>query len=55
MQDALTKVDGVAEVVSVSRQTKKFVVKVEKGKLTNKALIKVIDDADPRFTASLAN
>lgn len=54
MQDALTKVGGV-EVISVSRQTKKVVVKVEKGKITNKALIKVIDDADPRFTASLVN
>lgn len=54
MQDALTKVSGV-EVVSVSRQTKKVVVKVEKGKLTNKDLIKVIDDADSRFTASLVN
>lgn len=55
MQDALSKVAGVEEVVSVSRQTKKVVVKVEKGKITDSALIKVIDDADSRFTASLVN
>ena len=29
--------------------------KVKKGKITDNALIKVIDDADPRFTASLVN
>ncbi|MCG9128889.1 hypothetical protein JT359_14965 [Candidatus Poribacteria bacterium] len=55
MQDALSKVTGVSEVVSVSRDTKLVVVKIEKGKVTSDSLIKVIDDADPRFTASLAN
>ena len=55
MQDALKKVTGVSEVVSVSRDTKLVVVKVEKGKVSNDVLIKTIDDADPRFTASLAN
>lgn len=54
MRSALKKVAGV-EVLSVSRETKKVVVKVEKGKITNDALIKTIDDADPRFTASLVN
>lgn len=55
MQSALKKVTGVADVISVSRETKLVVVKVEKGKVTNDTLIKAIDDADARFTASLAN
>lgn len=55
MQDALKKVTGVSEVVSVSRDTKLVVVKVKKGEVSNDVLIKTIDDADSRFTASLAN
>ncbi|MDE0635482.1 MAG: hypothetical protein OXI43_06485 [Candidatus Poribacteria bacterium] len=54
MQDALSKVTGVTEVVSVNRSTKKAVVKVEKGKVTNAALIKAVE-ADPRFTATVVN
>jgi copper chaperone CopZ len=55
VRSALIKVTGVAEVISVDRTTKKAVVKVEKGKVTNDVLIKVIDDADTRFTASVVN
>lgn len=55
MRSALKKVTGIAEVIDVSRNTKLVVVKVEKGKVTNDAIIKAIDDADDRFTASLAN
>lgn len=54
VQDALSKVTGVTEVVSVDRSTKKAVVKVEKGKVKNDALIKAVE-ADPRFTASVVN
>ena len=55
VRSALTKITGVAEVISVDRTTKKAVVKVEKGKVTNDVLIKAIDDADTRFTASVVN
>lgn len=55
MRSALTKLTGVNEVISVSRDTKKVVVKVEKGKVSNDVLIKTIDDADSRFTASVLN
>ena len=54
VRSALSKVTGV-EVISVSRETKLVVVKVPKGKVTNETLIKTIDDADARFTASVAN
>lgn len=54
MQDALSKVTGVAEVLSVNRDSKTAVVKVEKGKVTNDALIKAVE-ADPRFTVSSVN
>ncbi|MDE0315332.1 MAG: hypothetical protein OXM61_10550 [Candidatus Poribacteria bacterium] len=54
MQDALSKVTGVSEVVSVNQATKKAVVKVEKGKVKNDALIKAVE-ADPRFTATVVN
>ena len=54
MQDALTKVTGVTEVVSVSMADNKAVVKVEKGKVTTDALVKAVE-ADPRFTATVAN
>ena len=52
MQDALTKVTGVSEVVSVSMQENKAVVKVEKGKVTNDALIQAVEK-DPRFKATV--
>jgi copper chaperone CopZ len=54
VQSALSQVTGVTEVISVDRSTKKAVVKVEKGKVTNDALIKAVE-ADPRFTASVVN
>lgn len=54
MQDALTKVTGVSEVVSVSMNENKAVVKVEKGKVTNEALIKAVE-ADPRFKATVVS
>ena len=54
VQDALTKVTGVSEVVSVSMDENKAVVKVEKGKVTTDALVKAVE-ADPRFKATVAN
>ena len=54
MQDALTKVTGVSEVVSVSMDEKKAVVKIEKGKVTDDALIQAVE-ADPRFKATIAS
>ena len=54
VQDALTKVTGVSEVVSVSQDTNTAVVKIEKGKVTTDALIKAVE-ADPRFKATVAN
>ena len=53
MQDALTQVSGVTEVVSVSMADNKAVVKVEKGKVTTDALVKAVE-ADPRFKAAVA-
>ena len=43
MQDALSKVAGVTEVVSVSMDTNTAVVKVAKGKVTTDALIKAVE------------
>jgi len=54
VQDALSKVTGVSEVVSVSRDSNTAVVKVEKGKVTTDALIQAVE-ADPRFKASVSN
>ena len=54
VQDALSKVTGVSEVVSVSMDENKAVVKVEKGKVTTDALVKAVE-ADPRFKATVAN
>ena len=54
MQDALSQVTGVSEVVSVSRKTNTAVVKVQKGKVTHAALIQAVE-ADPRFKATVAN
>jgi len=54
VQDALSKVTGVTEVVSVSMADNKAVVKVEKGKVTTDALVKAVE-ADPRFKATAAN
>jgi copper chaperone CopZ len=54
VQDALSKVTGVSEVVSVSMDSNTAVVKVEKGKVTTDALIQAVE-ADPRFKATVAN
>ena len=58
MQDALAKVTGVTEVVTVSHAEGKAVVKVEKGKVKTTALTDAVAaaeevDGKPRFTASL--
>jgi copper chaperone CopZ len=53
VQDALTKVTGVSEVVSVSMEENKAVVKVEKDKVENDTLVKAVTDAG--FTAQVAN
>ena len=58
MQDALAKVTGVTEVVTVSQAEGKAVVKVEKGKVKTTALTDAVAaaeevDGKPRFTASL--
>ena len=54
VEAALSKVDGVTEVISVSFADKTAVVKVEKGKVTADALIKAIAGAHPGFNAEIA-
>ncbi len=56
MQDALAKVTGVTEVVSVSHDENKAVVKVEKGKVKTEDLVAAVegivdDDGKPLFPA----
>ncbi|MCG9128887.1 hypothetical protein JT359_14955 [Candidatus Poribacteria bacterium] len=56
MQDALAKVTGVTEVVSVSEVENKAVVKVEKGKVETADLVAAVEgieevDGKPRFPA----
>ena len=58
VQDALSKVAGVTEVVSVSQADQKAVVKVEKGKVETATLIDTIAaieeiDDKPRFVATV--
>ena len=53
MQDALTKVTGVSEVVSVSMDENKAVVKIEKGKVTTADLTAAVEGAGP-FSAKVA-
>ena len=53
MQDALTMVTGVSEVVSVSMDENKAVVKIEKGKVEKDALVKAVTDVG--FSAQVAN
>lgn len=58
VQDALSKVAGVTEVVSVSQVDQKAVVKVEKGKVETTTLIDTIAaieeiDDKPRFVATV--
>ena len=53
MQDALSKVAGVSEVVSVSMDTNTAVVKVAKGKVATEALVKAIESVEGRsFSAA---
>ena len=53
MQDALTQVTGVSEVVSVSMNENKAVVKIEKGKVEKDALVQAVTDVG--FSAEVAN
>ena len=53
MQDALSKVAGVSEVVSVSMDTNTAVVKGAKGKVTTDALVKAVESVEGRnFSAA---
>lgn len=52
VQEALKKVTGVSEVVSVSMADNKAVVKVEKGKVETDTLVKAVEDVG--FTAKAA-
>lgn len=59
MQDALAKVTGVTEVVTVSQADKKAVVKVEKGKVETASLIAAVQAIEevgdgPRFNAEVS-
>jgi len=53
VQDALTKLTGVTEVVSVSMEENKAVVKIEKDKVEKDALVKAVTDVG--FSAQVAN
>ena len=54
MQDALSKVAGVSEVVSVSMDTNTAVVKVPRGKVTSEALVKAVESVEGRnFSAAV--
>ena len=53
MQDALSKVAGISEVVSVSMDTNTAVVKVPKGKVASEALVKAVESVKGRnFSAA---
>ncbi|MCE2416312.1 hypothetical protein J4G07_20195 [Candidatus Poribacteria bacterium] len=53
VQDALTKLTGVTEVVSVSMEENKAVVKIEKDKVEKDTLVKAVTDVG--FSAQVAN
>ena len=53
VQDALTKLTGVTEVVSVSMEDNKAVVKIEKDKVEKDALVKAVTEAG--FSAQVSN
>ena len=53
MQDALSKVAGVSEVVSVSMDTNTAVVKVPRGKVAIEALVKAIESVEGRNFAAV--
>lgn len=48
MQDALSKVAGVSEVVSVSMDTNTAVVKVPRGKVASEVLVKAVESVEGR-------
>ena len=52
MQDALKKVAGVSEIVSVSHTDSKAVVKAEKGKIDAATLVKAVE-TDTTFSAKV--
>ena len=52
MQDALSKVTGVFEVVSVSQNTNTAVVKVPRGKVAAEALVKAVESVEGRNFAA---
>ena len=52
MQDALSKVAGISEVVSVSMDTSTAVVKVPRGKVTSEALVKAVESVEGRNFAA---
>ena len=53
MQDALSKVAGVSEVLSVSMDTNTAVVKVAHGEVTIEALVKAVESVEGRnFSAT---
>lgn len=59
VQDALAKVTGVTEVVTVSQADEKAVVKVEKGKVETASLIAAVQAIEelgdePRFKAEVS-
>jgi len=54
VQDALSKVAGVSEVVSVSMDTNIAVVKVPRGKVASEALVKAVESVKGRnFSAAV--
>ncbi|MCY3740686.1 MAG: cation transporter [Candidatus Poribacteria bacterium] len=48
MQDALSKVAGISEVVSVSMDTNTAVVKVPRGKVASEVLVKAVESVEGR-------
>jgi len=52
VQDALSKVAGISEVVSVSMDTSTAVVKVPRGKVTSEALVKAVESVEGRNFAA---
>ena len=53
MQDALSKVAGISEVVSVSMDTNTAVVKVPRGKVASEALVKAVESVEGRNFAAV--
>ncbi|MDE0684515.1 MAG: cation transporter [Candidatus Poribacteria bacterium] len=53
MQDALSKVAGISEVVSVSMDTNTAVVKVPRGKVASEVLVKAVESVEGRNFAAV--